>query len=104
MIRNVGGFRCFCVATEAFGRKAEAVELSDGPHFVAGIAVHHRVRANERKTILVLVDVMDRYLPAVCVVAQLTLRAVLAPMEISMTVLALVRSISEFQIPVAVAT
>jgi hypothetical protein len=47
---------------------------------------------------------MDRYLPAVCVVAQLTLRAVLAPMEISMTVLALVRSISEFQIPVAVAT
>ena len=103
MIRSGGCFKVFCVATEAFGRKAEAVELPDGPHFVAGIAVHHCVRADERKTILVLVDVMDRYLPAVCVVAQLALRAVLAPMQIGMTVLTLVRSISEFQIRVAVA-
>jgi len=36
-------------------------------------------------------------------VAQLALRAVLAPMEIGMTVLALVRSIGEFQIRMAVA-
>lgn len=91
------------MATEAFGRKAEAIELPDGPHFVAGVAVHHCVRADQRKTILVLVDVMDRHLPAVCVVAQLALRAVLAPMQIRMAVLAFVRSIGEFKIRVAVA-
>ena len=102
MIRD---FRCIeglGVAAIAVGRQAEAVELPDSPHFVAGIAVHHCVRADEGKTILVLVDVMDRYLPTVCVVAQLALRSVLAPMQIGMTVLALVWSIGEFQIRVAV--
>ena len=77
--------------------------IRDSPHLVAGIAVHYRVRADQRKTILVLVDVMNRDLPAICVVAQFALGAVLAPMQIRMAILAFVWGIGEFQICVAVA-
>ena len=59
MIRGVGGLESFRVAAVALGRESEPVELSDRSHFVAGIAVHHRVCANQRETILVLIDVMD---------------------------------------------
>jgi hypothetical protein len=58
----IGVFGCiegFRMATVALGGKPEAVELPNGPHLVARIAVHHGVRANQRKTILMLVDVMD---------------------------------------------
>ena len=61
------------------------------------------MRADQRKTILVLVDVMDRHLPAACVVAQLALRTVLAPMQIRMAVLTSIWGIREFQIRMAVA-
>jgi hypothetical protein len=103
MIRSLGCFKGFCVATEALGRKAEAVELPYGTHFVAGIAVHYRVSADKWKAILMLVDAMDRNLPAVAVVAQLAFRTILAPMQIGVTVLALVGSIGEFEIGMAVA-
>jgi hypothetical protein len=60
------------------------------------------MRANQWKAILVLIDAMDRYLPAIGVVAQLAFGSILAPVQISVTILALVGSISEFQIGMAV--
>jgi hypothetical protein len=102
MIRAFGCIEGFRVAAVALGGKPKAIELPNRPHLVARIAVHHRVRANQRKTILVLVDVMNRHLPSIGVVAQFAFGAVLATMQIGMTVLAFVGSIGELQIRVAV--
>ena len=57
------------MTADALRRKTETIELSNRPNFVAGIAIHDRVRANQGKTILVLINVVDRYLPAIGVVA-----------------------------------
>src|SRR3954470_15065137 len=103
MIRSCGFFKVLCVAADALGRQTETVELSNGADLVAGITVHHSVRADQGKAILVFVDVVDRYLPAIGVVAQLALRAILAAMQIGVAVLALVGSVSELEIVVAVA-
>jgi hypothetical protein len=57
------------MTADAFRREPETVELSYGSHLVTGIAIHDSVRADQRKPILVLIDVVDRNLPAVRVVA-----------------------------------
>ena len=57
------------MTADALRRKTEAIELTNRSRFVTGIAIHHRVRANQGKTILVLINVVDRYLPAIGVVA-----------------------------------
>ena len=57
------------MTTDALRREPETVELSHGPHLVTRIAIHHSVCADQRKPILVLIDVVDRNLPAVGVVA-----------------------------------
>lgn len=57
------------MTADALRRKTESIELPNRSNFVAGIAIHHRVRANQGKTILVLIDAVDRYLPAIGVVA-----------------------------------
>jgi hypothetical protein len=102
---GVGGlFKGFCVAAETLSRKPETIELTDCSNFVAGVAVHYRVRADQGKTILVLVDVMDGYLPTVGVVAQFTFGAIFASMQIGMAVLALVGGVGELQIGMAVTT
>jgi len=56
------------MATYALRRQAESIELPDSSYFVTGVAVHNRMRANEWKPVLMLVDVMNRDLPAVGVV------------------------------------
>ena len=50
-----------------------------------------------------LVDVMNRSLPTIAVMAQFAFRAVLAPMQIGMAVLAFIRRVSELEIGMAVA-
>jgi hypothetical protein len=59
MIRGGGLIERFLMATDALRRQTEPVELAHGPHLVAGIAVHHGVRANQRKPVLVFIDVMN---------------------------------------------
>ena len=56
------------MTTNAFSGEAEAVELANRSDLVAGVAVHDSVGADERKAILVLVDVVNGDLPAVGVV------------------------------------
>ena len=69
MIGSGGLIERFLVATDAFRRQSEPVELADSSHLVARVAINHRVSANQRKSILVLIDAVDRNRPAVGVVA-----------------------------------
>ena len=103
MIGSGGLIERFLVATNALRRQSETVELAHSPHLVAGVTVHDRVRANQRKSVLVFIDVVDRNRPAIGVVAQLALRAVLAAMQVSVAILALVGSVGEIEIGVAIA-
>ena len=88
MVGICGFAKCTQVAARAFGRESEAIELAHGTNLVAGIAVHGSVSANQGKAILMFIDVVNGDLPAVGIVAKFALRAVLAPMQIRMTVLA----------------
>jgi hypothetical protein len=100
------GIGCFAkriqMATHALGGKTEAIELADGADFVARITIHDGVRTDQRKSILVLVDVVDRDLPAVRVMAEFALCPVFAPMQIRMAVLTFMRHVGEHEIGVTV--
>ena len=95
---------CVSMATDALRGEAEAIELPDRPDFVAGIAIHNRMGTNQRKSILVLIDVVDRHLPSICVVAEFALRAVLAAVEISVAILTFLRNVAEIEVSVAIET
>jgi hypothetical protein len=69
MVRRHSLVEVLNMTTNALGRKPKAIELSNGSHLVTGIAIHDSVRADEGKAILVLIDVVDRNLPAVRVMA-----------------------------------
>lgn len=69
---------------------------------MAGIAIHYGVRTHQGKTVLVLIDVVDGNLPAIGVVTQFALRAILAAMKVGVAVLAFVRCIGKFQIAMTV--
>jgi len=89
LVIGICGFaKCTQVAARAFGRESEAIELADRTNLVTGVAVHNSVRSDQGKSILMFIDVVNGDLPAVGVVAKFALRAVLAPMQIRMTVLA----------------
>jgi len=103
MVRRRGLAEIALVAAHALGRKAEAIELSDGSYFVTSVTIHNCVSANQWKAILVFINVVDGNLPSIRVMAEFTLRPVLATMQISVTVLAFCRNIAEYQISVAIA-
>jgi len=90
------------VTTHAFGGEAEPIELTDRADFVAGIAVHCCVGANQGKAVLVFIDVMDRDLPSVGIVAEGALSAILAAMQICVAILTLFWSVAEDEILVAI--
>jgi hypothetical protein len=55
-----GGFvKLGLMATDALSRKSEAIELSDGSDLVTRITVHRGVSTNQRKSILVRIDVVN---------------------------------------------
>lgn len=57
---------------------------------------------DQRKTILVLIDVVDRDLPSIAVVTEFTLCAILAAMEISVAILAFLTDVAEIQVDMAI--
>jgi hypothetical protein len=90
------------VTAHAFGGESEAVELANRADLVAGVAVNGCMRTDQRKPILMLIDVVNGNLPTVGVVAEFTLRAILAAMQIRVAVLALYWGIAEIKILVAI--
>jgi len=92
------------MAARAFGRKPKAIELADCTNLVAGVAVDGSVSSDQGKSILMFIDVMNGNLPAIGIVAECALRAVFAPMQICMAVLALYGCAAENEILVALGT
>jgi len=91
------------VTAHAFGGESEAVELANRADLVAGVAVNGCMSADERKSILMLIDVVNGDLPTIGIVAEFTLRAVLAAMEIRVAVLTLHRGVAEIKVLMTVA-
>ena len=92
---------CLQMAAHTFGGQSLPIKLPDGAGFMARVAIHNGVRADQRKAILVFVDIVHRHFPAIDVMAQVALRAVAAPVDIGMAVLALLACVCEDGIDVA---
>ena len=78
------------------------VKGTHGPHLVTRVAIHPRVRSNQREAVLVLIDVVNGNLPTIGVVAEVALGAILAAMQIGVAVLALDGGVAEIEVLVAV--
>jgi hypothetical protein len=89
------------VAAHTFRRQGLPIELSDSARRVTCITIHNRMRADQRETILVLIDVVHRHGPAVRVVTQVALSTILASVNVGVAVLALLAGISEDRVNVA---
>ena len=90
------------MAGEALGRKP--LELAHGSVLMTGIAVHRRVRADQRESIQVLVDLLHRNTPAPHRVALLAIGAHLAFVDVGVTVGALRTHIRKNELDVALRT
>jgi hypothetical protein len=89
------------VATYALRRQTLAVELAHGPDLVAGVTIHNRMRTDQRETVLMLIDVVNRNLPAIDAMAEIALGAVFSAMQVGVTILALPADIGEHGIDMA---
>ena len=85
------------------GRR-QALELSHSGILVAGIAIHGGMRANQRKAVNVLVDLLNRDIPALDRVALLAVGAHLPLVNVGVAVRALRSHIREHQLGVALGT
>ena len=100
----IGAFRCVVcleMAAHTFRGQCLPIKLADSTGLMALVAIHDRVRANERKAILVFVDVMHRHCPAIDVMAQVALGAILASMNVGVAVLTLLAGVREDRVDVA---
>jgi len=59
MIWSAGFAKRGHVAAHAFGGKSEAVKLSDRADLMAGVAVYGGVGADQGKTVLMFIDVVN---------------------------------------------
>lgn len=87
------------VTRSASGR--EALILADGRALVAILALHRGVRTEKRKTILVLLHLLDGDIPALNGVAARAIRAHLPLVDIGVTILAVLARIGEHWLAVA---
>ena len=84
MVRSLSLLKLLRVAGIAIRR--EPLELPRRSALVTGIALHHRVRTDQRKTVLVILNGADVRLPPLDRVAGFAIRAHLAAMNIRMAV------------------
>src|SRR5436853_7418076 len=68
---------------------------------MTGVAIHGSVRTEQGKAVLVLVDIVDRNLPASNSVAQVTLSSVFPAVDVGVTILAGVANLGEKPLDVA---
>jgi len=92
------------VAAGAIGRQALPVKLSYRAYAVAGVTVSYRMCADQRKSVLMLIDGVDGNLPPVDPVTNVALRAVFPAMNVGVAVLALTANIGENRIHVTFLT
>jgi len=101
MIRRHGPLKRPQVAAHTVGREPLTVELPHRADPVARIAVDRRMGADQRKAVLMLIDGMDRDLPAIDPVAGIALRPVFPSMKVGMAILAVAAHVGEHRIDVA---
>jgi len=85
-------------------RRGHGLELAVGRVLVAQIAIDCRVSAGQRETIVVLLDLLDRYSPSAHAVALLAIRAQFALVNVSVAVLAAQAHVAEHRLHVALRT
>ena len=69
-------------------RRGHGLELAVGSILVTGITIHRGVGASQRKAVVVLLNILDGHAPSPDRVALLAIRAQLALVNVSVTVLA----------------
>lgn len=77
------------------------LELAVGPALVTSIAIHSGVRSRQRKTVVVLLDLLNRNLPSPNRVAGLAIGSQLPFVNIGMAVLATLSDVAEHRFYVA---
>ena len=87
------------VARNADGR--HRLELAVGCVLVAGIAIHRRVRAGQRKAVVVILHALDGHVPAADRMALFAVRAQLVLVDVRVAVRALVADVGEHRLDVA---
>lgn len=90
------------MAGEALGRDRH--ELAGGAAFVAGVAVDSGVSSGQRKTIVVLLDVLIRHLPSAHGVALFAIGAHLSPVNVGVAILATMAHVRENHLDVTLCT
>ena len=100
---HVIGIRGLLKIRQVTGRasRRKSLVLSDGGVLVTLLALHHGVRSEEWKSIEVLLDRLNRYLPAQYGVALGAVGAVLAAVNIRMAVRAVLADIRKDRLGVA---
>jgi len=83
------------MTTYTIGRQPLPIELADGSHLVARIAVSYGVRTNQRKPVLMFIDRVNRHLPTIDLVAQVAFSAILPAMNVGMAILATLSHIAK---------
>ena len=102
MIRSLRFAEDIQMTAHTLGREAKTVELPNSANFMARVTIDYGVRPDQRKSILVLVNVVNRDLPAIWVVAQLALRPIFATMKIGVAVLTFFWHMAEHEIGVTI--
>ena len=77
------------------------LELAIGRTLVAGIAVHRSVRARQRESVIVLLNLLHRHLPAEHRMALLAVGSQLPPVNVGVAVLAALPDVREHGLNVA---
>ena len=99
VVRGRGLLELRLVAGEA--RRGHRLELAVGRVLVAGIAIHRGVRARQRETVVVLLNLLDRNLPSADGVALLAIRTQLTLVNVGVTVLAALPDVGKHRLDVA---
>lgn len=95
-------FEFFCMTRVTHGR--HDLKFAVGRVFVAGIAIHGRMRAGERKAIIVLLNLLDRHSPAAHAMTLLAICPKLPLMNVGVTILASLPHVIEHRLDVTLDT
>lgn len=96
-VRGRGIVRCVAGVT----LRGHRLKLAGGDSFVARITIHRGVRSGERKTIVVLLDLLNRNLPPANGMALLAVRAQLPAMNIGVAIVAALSDVRKDRLDVA---
>ena len=95
MVRIAGGLEIRGVTGVALRR--HRLELAGRSSFMAGVAIHGRVRAGQRKAIIVLLHLPYGYLPPPNGMAPLAVCSQLALVDVGMAILTTLSNIGEYE-------